>query len=559
VILGNPTQAVVALRVGLHYSFTSSGAYSEFATLHHPFVQVSNTEGAVAVIDGTTGRHLAVMHPGEIFDVQFNGTRYVVTDARGNAVASEGAVLFSPASRDNLFRVESILRNNILATGTTVPVYRGALQVARGPSTVAGRVNLVNILELEDYVRGVVANESIASFHIEALKAQATAARGYAVANVERYVRLGYPFDLVDSSASQVYRGVLSEHANAVMATEATRGLVASYDGQIITAFYSSSFGGHSDSVEWIFNSPGSLLPGSNVTPYLTGIYDGIEPAPDLSDSTAHHAFWSAIQQQTYDSCIRVNNRFARWRIVVPAAAIKTRLIPGRYTIVSGNVSGNVTGVEVLAQMAGSGRIAVARITLTSGAVDVRGWDNLRRVLGAAGVSSPGVCPGVAPAVGFVLTNPSLLQSYTNADGSFGGVITSGGGWGHNVGMSQYGAHGRGRAGQGFIEILRAYYTSVDIGSYPITIGRDPGTGPPILRQRFVSPTGRGTLEIRAQALKGLRVHFNETWDLSVTERQLAEGVVRVDVTPYLLTGENVVQFNPVGRDGTATVLVVVE
>jgi stage II sporulation protein D (peptidoglycan lytic transglycosylase) len=334
---------------------------------------------------------------------------------------------------------------------------------------------------------------------------------------------------------------------------------VASYQGKIITAFYSSSFGGHSDSVEWIFNSPTSMLPGSNVTPYLTGIYDGEPPAPDLGDPAAHQSFWSGIQLQTYDSCIRVNNRFARWRVVIPAATIKSRLTAGRYVVVSGNVSGAVTGVSVQQRMAGSGRIAVARITLTSGVVDVTGWDNMRRVLGAAGVSTSAVCPGSAPAVGFVLTNPSLLETYTNPDGSFAGVIASGGGWGHNVGMSQYGAHGRGRAGQSFIQILKAYYTGVDVGSYPIDIGRQPGSGRPTLRQQFYAPNARGTLIVRATDLKKLVVHINEIYDISLDEASLAAGVVSVDVSPYLVQGVNTIQYNPVGIDGTATVMVVVE
>jgi stage II sporulation protein D len=558
VILGNPTEAVVAIRVGLHYSFTATGTFSEFASLHHPLVRVSNTAGAVHVVDRATGEHVAVMQPGEVFEVRFDGTAYLVTGPDGVPLTAAGPIAFSPHSPENLFRVESIERANILGNGRVRPLYRGALEVARGASTQAGRVNLVNVLELEDYVPGVVVNESIASFHIEALKAQATAARGYAVANVGRWSALGYPFDLVDSSSSQVYRGYLSEHANAVLASEGTRGLVASYQGRIITAFYSSSFGGHSDSVHWIFNSPTSQLPGTNVTPYLTGIYDGEPPSPDLSDPGAHQAFWSDIQLQTYDSCVRVNNRFSRWRIAVTAASIKARL-PSRHVVISGDTTGSVTGVQVQQRMAGSGRIAAARVFLTTGIVEVRGWDNLRRVLGAPTATTPGICPGSPIAAGFVLTNPSLLEAFTNPDGSFGGVIASGGGWGHNVGLSQYGAHGRGRAGQGFVEILKAYYTGVDIGSYPIDIGRVPGSGPPTLRQRFVSPSGSGVLEIRPQGLKGLRVHFNETWDLALKEEDLAEDVVRVDVTPYLVAGENLVQFNPVGRSGQATVLVIVE
>ena len=78
-----------------------------------------------------------------------------------------------------------------------------------------------------------------------------------------------------------------------------------------------------------------------------------------------------------------------------------------------------------------------------------------------------------------------------NPDGTVSLVTVSGGGWGHNLGMSQYGAHGRGKFGQSFIEILQSYYTGVDIGSYPIDIGREPGSGPATLRQEFCAPQGR--------------------------------------------------------------------
>lgn len=183
------------------------------------------------------------MYPGEIFDVRFDGTNYIVTGPDGNPLAAAGPIRFLPTSPDNLFLIESILRTNILGGPALKPTYRGAIEVARGASTTAGRVNLVNILELENYVKGVVANESPASFHTEALKSQATAARGYAIANIRNWIRRGYTFDLVDSSSSQVYRCVLSEHPNAVAATEGTRGLVASFNGRIISALYSSSFG----------------------------------------------------------------------------------------------------------------------------------------------------------------------------------------------------------------------------------------------------------------------------------------------------------------------------
>lgn len=562
VILGNPTQAAVAVRVGIYYSFTTTGAYSEFASLHHPFVQVSNTEGTVSVINRATGQEIAIMEPGQIFDVRFDGTNYIVTGPDGVLLTAAGPIRFSPASPDNLFRIESILRANILGGPALKPTYRGAIEVARGTATTAGRVNLVNILEVENYVKGVVANESIASFHPEALKSQATAARGYAIANIGNWIRRGYTFDVVDSSSSQVYRGVLSEHPNAVAATENTRGLVASYNGLIISALYSSSFGGYSDNTEWIFNVPNTQLPGTNVTPYLTGIFDGEGPAPDLTNPAVHQTFWSTVRPEGYDMCGRVNNRFARWRITIPASDIKARMV-NRFVTISGNATGSITGIQVLERMPGSNRIARVRITLTTGVVEVRGWDNLRNVIGRSrsGGTSPGVpCSTTSTiAAGFTLTNPSLIETITNADGTLASITSTGGGWGHNVGMSQYGAHGRGRAGQTFIQILKAYYTGVDIGSYPIRIGRQPGSGPPTLRQEFAAPNALGTLEIRNATFKGLAIHINGTYDIILRQAELADGAESVDLSPYLVPGVNTIQYNPVGRTGSATVNVNVE
>ncbi|MGH9310418.1 MAG: SpoIID/LytB domain-containing protein, partial [Vicinamibacterales bacterium] len=214
VVLGNPTTTVVALRVGLHAStFTSAGTLAtEFASLHHPFVDLTNTDGDVKVIDRSTGKAITVMTPGSLIHVEHDGTSFVVQQDGIDLGTFAGPVLFRPASRGNLFRVEHIRR---VFSGTNVPLYRGAMEVGRGATTTGlgapFRVNLTNIVEVESYVPGVVANESIASFAVEALKAQAVAARGYAIANIGNYVRRGYPFDIVDSSASQVYRGVISE------------------------------------------------------------------------------------------------------------------------------------------------------------------------------------------------------------------------------------------------------------------------------------------------------------------------------------------------------------
>jgi SpoIID/LytB domain protein len=560
VVRGNPTTAVQLLRVGLYYSTLSpTGAIvSEFANLNHPFVDLTNTDGDVKIIDRSNGKAIAIMSPGSVVHVEHDGAGYRVTQDNGFLGSFTGPVYFRPTSAANQFRIESIRR---AFSGTKVPLYRGAIEIARGSATLEDRVNVVNVVEAEAYVPGVVANESIASFAVEALKSQAVAARGYAIANIGTFVGRGYPFDIVDSSSSQVYRGVISEHPNAVRAAAETYGLVASYDGRIISALYSSSFGGHSEDNEWVFNSPATSLPGLNPVPYLRGIYDGIEPAPDFTSEAGIDNFWRTNPQpEMYDECLSTGNGFSRWRFPLSAATLKSRLVPSRTVVTSGDLNGAITDVQIVQRMTASARAAVVRVTLTSGVAEVRGWDNLRNVLGRtepAGIRAPRACGTNTIANNFTLNNPSALDVSKAADGTVTNLTVYGGGWGHNLGMSQYGAHGRGLAGQGFIAILQAYYTGADIGSYPIDIGRTAGSQP-TLRQQFVAPNALGTLEIRATDLGGLRVHINEQYDLVFDAAALAAGVVRVDVSSYLVQGLNVIQYNPVGQGGSATVNVVV-
>jgi stage II sporulation protein D len=555
---GTSSQVITAIRVGIHYSYTTTGTYSEFASLNHPTVRIANTEGSVFVIDQATGAQIGAIEPGQFADVTFaNATGYTVVTPTGT-VTVVGPIRFAPQVATNQFRIESIRRSNPLVTGSpqTVPLYRGTIEVSRGSATAADRLNVMNILDVEEYVRGVVANESIASFHMEALKAQATAARGYSIANIGNYIARGYPFDIVDSSASQVYRGVISEHARAVQSTEETRGLVTTHNGRIISALYSSSFGGYSDSNHWIFNSPSTQLPGTNVTPYLTGIYDGEGTPPDLTTDPGRQAFWMFA----YDMCGRVANRFARWRITIPASDIKARLVPTRIVVISGDVTGDITGIEVLQRMTGSNRIAAIRITLTTGVVEVRGWDNLRNVIGrtrSAGTSPVDPCTGTAIAANFTLTNPAMVETVING-GIVESVISTGGGWGHNVGMSQYGSHGRGLAGQTFLQILRTYYQGADVSTYPVTLGNSAKYNQPTPPQTFYAPNAMGTLVVRSTPqLRGLLVQINQQ-QLTLTQTQLAGGFFSIDISPYLTTGLNTVVYTPLGRSGTSTANIIV-
>jgi stage II sporulation protein D len=127
--------------------------------------------------------------------------------------------------------------------------YRGIF-VLKGSSS--GLV-LVNILNIEDYLKGVVPSEySPYHFHeLEAHKAQAVAARTYAIKNLESSEELGY--DLCDTPKSQFYRGMNAEHPFSSQAVEETRGEVVLYRGKLINALYTSTCGGMTENVENVF------------------------------------------------------------------------------------------------------------------------------------------------------------------------------------------------------------------------------------------------------------------------------------------------------------------
>ncbi len=130
--------------------------------------------------------------------------------------------------------------------------YRGILVLRATPKGIV----VINILNLDDYLKSVVASElsPYTYYKLEALKAQAVAARTYALRNVGMNEELG--FDLSDSPNSQYYKGMRAEHHLSSRAVDMTRGEAALYNGRLINALYTSTCGGMTENVEDIFDGP---------------------------------------------------------------------------------------------------------------------------------------------------------------------------------------------------------------------------------------------------------------------------------------------------------------
>jgi stage II sporulation protein D len=164
-----------------------------------------------------------------------------------------------------------------------VGTYRGALETVPTESA-SGSLNVVNALAVDQYVKGVIPNESPPSWPAAELKAQAVASRSFALtAGVG-----GNGFDLYADTRSQVYKGLESEYSSSNAAAEATRGQVVQYGGKIAETLFSACSGGHTESIQNVFGGP--------AIPYLQGVpdpYDGECPlhewtlrfsGPEISD-----------------------------------------------------------------------------------------------------------------------------------------------------------------------------------------------------------------------------------------------------------------------------------
>lgn len=186
-----------------------------------------------------------------------------VRDVVGTTYALEpGAITLGPKLRITVNGVPTDLVGPILFLPGTTPLevdrpYRGQIEV----SVTGTKLDAINVVGLEQYLQGVVAQEMPSAWPEEALKAQAVAARSYALAR-----RLtGKPFDLYADVRSQVYGGIEGEHPRTTGAVQATKGIVLLWEGKPIDALFHSTSGGATLDAAEVFGKP---------VPYLVGVED---------------------------------------------------------------------------------------------------------------------------------------------------------------------------------------------------------------------------------------------------------------------------------------------
>lgn len=304
--------------------------------------------------------------------------------------------------------------------------YRGALQLTVDSS---GQLAVVNVVRLEDLLKGLVPSEIYARAHMEALKAQAVTARGEVLAKVGTK-HLADPYLLCSEQHCAVYQGRSGEAASTTAAVEATRGeALFSKDGRLVDSVYSAVCGGHTENNEVVWGGPPD--------PSLRGQPDLIEPSSKGPTPVNLEAFLatSELPAACKLSTFARPHKF-RWEKHFTAAQVNA------FTESLG--IGPVQAMT-FSERGVSGRARVLTLSGEQGATQIRGELNIRKLFGMLNSSM------------------ALVEPTRDAEGRLTGWVFRGGGWGHGVGMCQTGAIGRAEAGQRYRDILRHYYNGAEV------------------------------------------------------------------------------------------------
>jgi stage II sporulation protein D len=292
-------------------------------------------------------------------------------------------------------------------------VYRGGLHLI---GEANGDVSTVNVLGVEDYLRGVLPYElgTVDRDALEALKAQAIVARTY---TYKRMMRAGAgDFHVYSDVQDQVYKGVKGEYLLSDRAVWETRNMAVTHSDTLAICYYFSTCGGRTASKHEVW--------GGDSIPYLVSRPD----LNELGDPFCQASKYSSWNQQ--------------WTPVQMASIL-------RQDLKSAGVAdfppfSKVQGFDV-SQRASCGRIRLLTIRTDRGPIQVKG-DKVRWAMRPSAASDK------------IL--PSAFFDVKLADGKF---CAQGKAFGHGVGLCQVGAIGRARAGQNFRQIIEAYYSGVQV------------------------------------------------------------------------------------------------
>lgn len=358
--------------------------------------------------------------------LKLNGQNYDIYDAQG--------VFLSSMATNKSMKIQSPSSSPIKINNKR---YRGYLTF----DTVDKQLAAINNVGLEEYLYGVVPREMPSTFSYEALKAQAVAARSYAICSVTR--NKDKSFDLYDTVSSQVYGGFDAERDNVRKAVDETRGQILLSEGKVVNATYSSSNGGYT---------------------------------ADANDVWGAKYKYLISKEDKYS----INEPNYNWNFQINANDLINGLKKQGINVNSINQiyvkeCNNSKRVKTVAIMDGAKEVLVDNNKFKN-AIGANKFKSSMYTIEASGVSAATQAPdndsdgevtvlfedGVAI---FISSEASEKASPSPAISADAKIKIAGHGWGHGVGLSQWGANNMAKAGLKYDEILKFYYDGAEISN----------------------------------------------------------------------------------------------
>lgn len=378
---------------------------------------------------------------------------------------------------NNIVRVRSA-NNEITLKGAWTTEYFGVIEFNKNSGIFA-----INELPLDQYLYGL--GEMPSSWHSEALKVQAVAGRSYAVYKMQRG---GYgAFDLYDSVRDQDYVGTSkikgASGNNWKSAVDSTTKEVASHNGSIIQALYSAETGGHTLA--------------SNESPSFGGYRDYLQAKPDRYQDAEGNwkpygngslSYWL---KQTHTNTMALMTDYLNGAIYYDIhKTVKTTGEQSASALASAlganSIQNKIGAIDKVEQIYDQGGKTIVENTKQTSFIEVTGAKGMMRISGVGFKTSYNVrSPG----------NNSLWSSlYDIKKVSSEDWQMWSRGYGHRVGMSQYGAQGRAQAGQSYKSILSYYYNGANVVQYDI--GRNVRIALSKVGSRVMTVTSRAEIQI---------------------------------------------------------------
>ena len=308
-----------------------------------------------------------------------------------------------------------------------------------------------------------------------------------------------------------------------------TDGIVALYNNEPILALYSSTAGGYTESYSHAFSDPLTKMFPSINKPYLTAVPDKSEFKSLEDENDAKNFYESKVP--SFD----IESPYYRWRkqwaVGELENVLKTTMIAQSKTgfihpaFKQGDELGKIKDIKVMKRGA-SGKAVEIELMTTKGCYRIAKELVIRRVFQKDGVSLPSA--------------NIVFEKKVDSYGNVTDITIFGGGFGHGVGMSQYGAgYMATKLNQPYYNILRHYYTGINLGTMPKTICGEE------VKETFWAPIGRAQLVITNSTAAKIAVKINgRTMEFPVT-KTIFQKDYRIDISRYIEDGENTIVYYP--------------